>query len=487
MKHNNIKMKKLLITSSILLGFFLVITSCNKAEKNTPENEISKLSDKAIVDIATKAYVYGYPLILMDLTQKVGTNVEAPGIKQSSAPINQFGHYREFPDHNLTDVVKPNVDTYYSTVFFDLSKDAFVLSVPATERYYLLPMLDAYTNVFECPGTRTTGTTAQDFLVTGPFWEGEVPEGMNHIKSPTSLVWLLGRTQVNSKEDGATVVRAIQDGYKLVPQDAFGKAYTAPKGVVNEAYKSIVPVKTIEAMPIGTYFNELAALMVKNPPLEGDEAIINDMVKIGLIQGEPFSMDGFSDEVKTKLEAIPNAVDKNFKSIIASNDPNTLVNGWSKSYQMPNMGNYGTDYDFRALIAYVGLGANLSKDAVYPNTALDGDGNLLDSNSKYVVHFEKDEIPPANAFWSLTLYNDQNFLAENPINRFALGDRDDLKFNTDGSLDIYVQRENPGKDKDSNWLPAPAEGNFELTLRLYWPKEEALNGPWTPVPVQKVE
>ena len=206
-----------LITSSLLLGLLLVITSCSNAKKNKAENDISGLSDEEIVEIATKAYVYGYPLILMDLTRKVGTNVEAPGIKQSSAPINQFGHYREFPDHKLTDVVKPNVDTYYSTVFFDLSKEAFVLSVPATERYYLLPMLDAYTNVFASPGTRTTGTAAQDFLITKPFWEGEVPEGMTHIKSPTSLVWLLGRTQVNSKEDGATVVRVIQDGYKLVP------------------------------------------------------------------------------------------------------------------------------------------------------------------------------------------------------------------------------------------------------------------------------
>ena len=480
-------MKKLIITSSLLLGLLLAITSCANAKNNKAGIDISGLSDEEIVDIATKAYVYGYPLILMDLTRKVGTNVEAPGIKQSSAPINQFGHYREFPDHNLTDVVKPNVDTYYSTFFFDLSEEAFVLSVPATERYYLLPMLDAYTNVFESPGTRTTGTDAEDFLITGPFWEGEVPDGMTQIKAPTSLVWLLGRTQVNSKKDGATVVKAIQDGYKLVPLKSFGKAYTAPKGVVNEEYKSIVPVKTIEAMPISTFFNELAALMVKNPPLEGDDAIINDMAKIGIVAGKPFSMDGFSDAVKEKLKAIPNAVDKNFKSIIASQDPSTLINGWSKSYQMPNMGNYGKDYDFRALIAYVGLGANLSKDAVYPNTALDGDGNLLDAENKYVVHFEKDQIPPANAFWSLTVYNDQNFLAENPINRFALGDRDKLAYNADGSLDIYVQRENPGKAKYSNWLPTPAKGNFELTLRLYWPKEEVLDGTWTPVPVQKVQ
>ncbi len=480
-------MRKLAIASTLLAGLLFVFASCNNANENQNATDNPALTDEEIVDIATRAYVYGYPLILMDLTRKVATNVEAPGIKQSSAPINQFGHYREFPDHNLTDVVKPNVDTYYSTVFFDLSNEAFVLSVPETERYYLLPMLDAYTNVFESPGTRTTGTDARDFLISGPFWEGEVPEGMTHIKAPTSLVWLLGRTQVNNKEDGATVVKAIQDGFKLVPLNAYGKEYTAPKGEVNEEYKSIIPVKTIEAMPVSTFFNEMAELMVKNPPLDGDEAILNDMAKIGIVPGQPFSMDNFSDPVKEKLEAIPNDVDKNFKSIIASNDPSSLVNGWSKSYQMPNMGNYGTDYNFRALIAYVGLGANLRKDAIYPNTALDSDGNLLDSDSKYVLHFEKDQIPPANAFWSLTLYNDQNFLAENPINRFALGDRDNLTFNSDGSLDIYVQRENPGEDKFSNWLPAPANGNFELTLRLYWPKEEALNGEWVPVPVQKVE
>ena len=478
-------MKKLLTVILSTVALLLVALQFTFCKNNS--DAVKNLTDDEIVAIATKAYVYGYPLILMDLTRKVGTNVEAPGIKQNLAPINQFGHYREFPDHNLTDVVKPNVDTYYSTVFFDLSEEAFVLSVPATERYYLLPMLDAYTNVFESPGTRTTGTDAEDFLITGPFWEGEVPEGMTHIKSPTSLVWLLGRTQVNSTEDGATVVKAIQDGYKLVPLNSFGKEYTAPKGVVNEEYQSIVPVKTIEAMPISTYFSELAALMIKNPPLEGDEAIINDMAKIGIVASEPFSMDSFSDAIKTKLETIPNAVDKNFKSIVASQDPGTLINGWGKAYQAPNMGNYGTDYNFRALVAYVGLGANLPEDAVYPNTALDGDGNLLDSDSKYVVHLEKDQLPPVNAFWSLTVYNNQNFLAENSINRFALGDRDKLVYNADGSLDIYVQRENPGKAKYSNWLPAPAEGNFELTLRLYWPKEEVLNGTWAPPAVKMVK
>jgi hypothetical protein len=477
-------MKKLLTAMLSIVALLFIVLQFTTCKNNS--DAVKNLTDEEIVDIATKAYVYGYPLILMDLTQKVATNVEAP-TDNGYAPLNQMGHYRSFPDDKFTAVVKPNVDTYYSISWLDLKQEPIVLSVPATDRYYLLPMLDAYTNVFSVPGPRTTGTDAENFLISGPFWNGDTPEGMTLIQSPTNLVWIVGRTQVNSKEDGATVVKAIQDGYKLVPLNSFGKAYTAPKGVVNEANKSIVPVKDIEAMSISTFFNELAALMVNNPPLEGDEAIINDIAKIGIVAGETFGMDGFSDAVKTKLEAIPNAVDKNFKSIIASSDPSTLVNGWAKSYQLPNMGNYGTDYDFRALIAYVGLGANLPQDAVYPNTALDGDGNLLDSDSKYVLHFEKEQIPPVNAFWSLTVYNDHNFLAENPINRFALGDRDDLTFNKDGSLDIYIQRENPGKAKYSNWLPAPAKGNFELTLRLYWPKEEVMNKTWVPPAVKIVK
>lgn len=484
-------MKKLnsisIITSSLILGLLFVITSCNNANKNNPEQEVAQLSDEEIMSIASKAYIYGYPTILLDLTKKVGTNVEAPGIEKSYAPINQFGHFREFPDHNFTGVVKPNVDTYYSIVWFDLSKEAFVLGVPETDRYYLLPMLDAYSNVFSVPGTRTTGTEAQEFLVTGPFWEGKVPEGMTLIQSPTSLVWLLGRTQVNSKEDGATVVKEIQDGFTLVPLSSYGKDYIQPKGKVVEAYKSIVPVKDIDAMPIATYFNELAHLMVNNPPLKEDEGIVKEMAKIGIVAGQPFSMDNFSEEVQAKLMSIPATTDQTFKSIVASQDPSTLVNGWGKAYQTPIFGDYGTDYNFRALIAYVGLGANLRKDAVYPNTTLDGEGNLLDAQNKYVLHFEKEQLPPVDAFWSLTMYNDKNFLAENPINRYALGDRDELSYNEDGSLDVYVQRESPGEAKESNWLPTPETGNFELTLRLYLPKKEVLNGTWLPVPVQKVK
>ena len=463
---------------SLLVGLLIMITSCTNQEQSKSEDEI--------VAIAAKAYVYGYPMVLMDLTQKVGTNVEAP-TDYSYAPVNQIGHFRQFPDDKFTAVVKPNVDTYYTIAWLDLKQEPIVLTVPATERYYLLPILDAYSNVFSVPGTRTTGTGANNFLIAGPFWKGDTPEGMSLIKAPTSLAWILGRIQVNSPEDGATMVKEIQDGYKLVPLKEFEKDYVAPKGTVSDEHTKIVPVKDIETMSIKEYFTLMAMLMVDNPTATIDSTLVGEMASIGIVPGDVFNTEAFSQELMDKLNAIPKKVDESFKQTVASKDPNQLVNGWSTSYNMEGMGNYGTDYDFRALIAYVGLGANLRQDAVYPNTALDMEGNLLDASNKYIIHFEKNAIPPVNAFWSLTVYDSRNLLAANPINRFALGDRDNLKYNADGSLNIFIQKENPGVDKESNWLPAPEEGNFELTLRLYWPKQEVLNGEWKPAPVKKVQ
>ncbi len=445
------------------------------------------MTDDEIVAIASKAYVYGYPLVIMDLTEKVGANVPAVIVGKSAAPINQIGHASEFPDDKFTDVVKPNVDTYYSISWLDLKDEPMVLTVPATDRYYLLPMLDAYSNVFTSPGTRTTGTEAHTFLIAGPKWNGEVPEGMELIKAPTAMVWIIGRVQVNSPEDGATTVKAIQDEIKLVPLKEFGNAdYVALKSTVVEEYSKIVPVKDVAAMSAKAFFTRMSELMVENPAFEADSAIVKEMATIGIEPGKEFDTSGFSDELIARLDSIPQKMVGAFKKVMTG--AGGKVNGWSTStITNPALGNFGTDYNYRALIALYGLGANLQADAAYPNTALDSDGNQLTSENKYVLHFSKDEIPPVNAFWSLTMYNDKNFLAANPIHRFAIGDRTEgLKYNNDGSLDIYIQKENPGKDKESNWLPAPQSGTFELTMRLYWPKETVFDGTWNPAPVKKV-
>jgi hypothetical protein len=469
-------MKKLTINSLLIVVLFC--TAC----VNSGQKEIS---DNKVIEIATKAYVFGYPMILMDYTQKVSTNYEKP--TGMFAPINQLGHFRVFPDDKFTAVVKPNVDTYYSAAWFDLKAEPIVFTIPATDRYYLLPLYDAYSNVCFVPGPRTTGTSAHTFLLTGPHWKGDVPEGMEQVKTPTNAVWLVGRTQVNSAEDGATIVAAFQDGMSLVPLSKYDTDYTAPLVKVNKEYKKIVPVENTRALSTEEYFNKLAELMVDNPPAKADAPLIKKMESIGIVAGQKFSMDDFFPELRKKLNAIPELAHQNWmdKASGKKDAGVPIVNRWMVARDV--MGVYGTNYEHRAFIAFIGLGANLPEDAVYPTTALDSDGNLIEGQNKYILHFAKEEIPPVNAFWSLTAYNSKDFLVANAINRFAIGDRDDLKFNEDGSLDIYIQNTDPGGDKTSNWLPSTQEGPTTLTLRLYWPKESALDGTWIVPGVKKVK
>ena len=471
-------MQKLTFTNLLLLVSFLFIFSCQSdtTTVSTPEGEKEISTDELLKTIGG-SYVFGYPLVLMDLTKKVSTNIETPHPTRPIAPVNQLGHFRSFPDHTLTAIVKPNVDTYYSIAWFDLEKEPQVLSMPATERYYLLPMYDAYSNIFASPGTRTTGKAAQILLIAGPTWKGETPEGMTLIKSPTQMAWLLGRIQVNSAEDGATTVKSIQDQMSLVPLSEFGNEnYTPPSGIVKAENKSIIPVKTIRELDVKTYLNRLSELMVKNPPAAADTAMLEKMAKIGFVPGQPFDVSTDNFILKTKLSKLPDFIHKKMETRRSEPDRTLLNNGWMMVTE--GIGTYGTDYLRRAYIDFIGLGALIPEDAVYPNCSFDKNGNRLDARKKYTIHFDANQIPPVNAFWSLTAYNEDEFLVKNELNRFALGDRDDLKFNADGSLDLYIQSEKPNEDRMKNWLPIPKAGSFYLTLRLYWPKQEVLDGKW---------
>ncbi|VAX17388.1 hypothetical protein MNBD_IGNAVI01-1193 [hydrothermal vent metagenome] len=472
-------MKKIITGSLIIVLVALMSTACSNSNNNG-------ISDKKIVEIATKAYVFGYPMILMDYTKKVATNVETP-TTNGYAPVNQLGHFRMFPNDKFTAVVKPNVDTYYSNAWFDLRTEPIVFTVPATETYYLLPLYDAYSNVFAVPGPRTTGTGAHTFLLTSPFWKGDVPEGMEQIKAPTNTVWLVGRTQVNSAEDGATVVRAFQDGMKVDLLSKYGTDYQPPLGKVSAEKSKIVPVDDTRKLSFEDYINKMLQLMVDNPPAKADAPLIKDMESIGMKVGEKFSTEGLSPELVKELNEIPEAAHQNWidKSTGKKDAGVPIVNNWL--FATKNMGTYGTDYEQRAFVAFIGLGANLPADAVYPSTSRDSEGNPTVGTNKYVLHFDKDGIPPVNAFWSLTAYNSKDFLVKNPINRFAIGDRDKLKFNKDGSLDIYIQNSDPGRDKTANWLPSTQEGLTNLTLRIYWPKESVLDGTWEVPGIKKVD
>ena len=465
---------------ALCLALSIVLTSCqNNRAKHAA---ITGTPDTAAVNIAEKAFVFGLPLALMDITRRKLTNYETPS--QNGSPINQFVNKHTFPDYTFRDVVRPNADTYYSVAFLDLSKEALVLSLPATNgRYYMMPMLDAWSNVFSSSGSRTTGDKAGDYLITGPGWNGSVPTGIKEqIKAPTDMVWILGRIQCNGKQDGEKVVIPLQNRLKLTPLSAWGKKYTAPKGRIDAGVPKEDPNAVVRNMPIDDFFNYINGLMVKNPPKPEDKAVMDMFAKIGVAQGAKFDIGKWDTATQAAMRKIPEMVYAVFNKEMTK--PKKLFDGWH--ILIKGMGSYGTDYRMRAMVADMGLGANLPQDAIYPSNSLDLSGKPYNGANRYRIHFAKGQTPPVNGFWSLTMYDQKGYFIENPINIYAIGHGAPFNYNADGSLDIYIQHDSPGKDKKNNWLPAPL-GDFNVMIRTYWPKESLLNGTWTPPAITMVK
>ena len=430
---------------------------------------------------ATDAYVFGYPLVTMEMTRRVITNVVEP--KGTRGPMGHLIRLREYPNAAFRDVTAPNADTLYTTSFFDVGKEPYVLSVPDMKgRYFLLPMLDGWTNVFQVPGKRTTGTEAQTYAITGPGWSGTLPDGVKEYKSPTDIVWLLGRIYCTGTPEDYAEVHQLQDEFKLVPLSAYGKDYTPPPGKVDPSIDMKTAVRDqVNRMNAVEYFTLLAELMKANPPQHADRPALERFEKIGLVAGQDF------DPSKLKGDAVDLIPKVGFDRIMLQfkiNKEMKEINGWGFTTKT---GIYGTDYLMRALITAIGLGANRPQDAVYPTSQKNEHGKAYDGSKKYVVHFEKGEVPPVSGFWSLTMYDENFFFVDNPLNRYSISPRQDLKMNDDGSLDLLLQHESPGADKENNWLPAPA-GKFVLMLRLYWPNENdpsILDGTWVIPPVEE--
>jgi hypothetical protein len=430
-------------------------------------------------EVGVEAYIFLYPLVLMELTRRQMTNLPV-GTKPGFGPTGEFIHVREFPPADFRAVVRPNFDTLYSVAWLDLTGEPMVVSAPDTDgRYYLLPMLDMWTDAFAVPGQRTTGTQAADYMVVAAGWQGEAPDGVEVIQAPTPYVWVIGRTQTNGPSD-YEAVHAVQDGFVITPLSRWGQG---PEPVTPHTDPSVDmetdPLEQVNTMAAREYFGLAAELMKLHPPHLTDWSTIARMRRIGLRAGDSFAYDTLDDGVQQALESAPaealNLMKATFPGLAK------VVNGWQMNTD--TIGVYGDFYLKRAIVSMMGLGANPVADAVYPINVADGDGQPLQGERDYVMHFEADEMPPVGAFWSVTMYDAEGYQVANEINRFAIGDRDDLAYGDDGSLDIYIQHKNPGPDREPNWLPAPV-GPLGITMRLYAPAPEALDGRWNPPPIR---
>ncbi|MBV7484690.1 DUF1254 domain-containing protein [Bordetella sp. BOR01] len=477
----------------------------------------SAVTAEELQDIAVDAYLYAYPLVLMEATRRASTQVQTS--LAGKAPMNQFGHRTVFPDPGVTDVAWPSTDMLYSSLWYDVSRQPLIVRVPASGgRYYALSLLDMWTDEFASRGTRTTGNGEQTFAIVGPHWKGTAPIGADVVRSPTDMGWLIARIQTGgAAEYGA--VNQFQAGMTaspmavppppptpitpqrrgaakpaVWPQNQASPGYTPMGGASAMAPAPLRPASSITwdtqgspgqqvaAMDPATFFTVFAELLHANPPHANDNAILSRMHRIGLVGGpQPFSYSRLDPVVQQALADARPVAGRRIADTVGQ--LGTPMNGWG--IVRHGIGTYGTDYTRRAAIAYAGLGATTPQDALYPVTTIDDDGELLRSDEDYVLHFDKGQLPPVNASWSLILYNANHGLAPNRIGRYALRSTDPLRYNADGSLDIYIQRDDPGPGKASNWLPAPDQGNFMLNMRLYWPKDIALDGHWAPPPVKE--
>jgi hypothetical protein len=452
----------------------------NSTVANETNSNIS-ISQEAY-DIGLDAYIYFYPLVTMDVTRRQMTNIEAGKI-EGRGPMNTFSNARTFPPADFRTVVRPNFDTLYSTAWLNLTGGPVIVSVPDTKgRYYLLQMLDMWTDTFDSPGKRTTGTKAGNFAIVPQCWNGTLPAGVERIDSPTPYVWIIGRTQTNGTSD-YEAVHKIQDGYEITPLSQWGKQPQPVNASIDpNVDMNTPPLRQVNSMPASAFFSYAAELMKVDPPHVTDQSIIARMKRIGIEPGKSLDFNKLDPAVQQALNKAAADGLKEMDSeapLIAK-----VVNGWQMNTEP--IGVYGNDYLKRAIIAMLGLGANPPEDAIYPALLSDADGRPLNGNNSYMLHFNKSELPPVDAFWSITMYDAEGFQAANSINRFAIGDLNNLTYNKDGSLDIYIQDGSPGLDRESNWLPSP-RGPISILMRMYSPREEALDGTWVPPPLKRVQ
>lgn len=442
----------------------------------------SKAKEAVAFVVGLEEYVYGYPLVMMDVTREVLTATSTSG--QYSAPINQFGRIRTYVDPDFKNVVRISVNSLWSHGFIDLDEGPWIVSTPDMDgRYIVVQGLNMWTDDFMSAGTRTNGGKAANYLIAGPKWNGTAPKDVDQVfHCTTRYAWVLVQMSAASPAD-FDAIHAKQDQLKMTPLSAWGTNYTPPANVpVNpQVDLTTTPFEQVKLMSGEVFFDRLAKVLADNPPYPADRRMIELLKKLGVEPGKPFDVTKLDPAILKGVNLAPFEVYKLFDE-----GPYTMkdVNGW---INMLDIGAYGTDYQTRAYVAFMGLGALSKEDAVYPTAFVDSTGTALDGTHNYVMHFNKGEFPPSKVnVWSISQYRG-NFYVKNSLNRYGILSSMPLKYNPDGSLDVYLQRFSPGAEKESNWLPIPPSGMFNLTVRSYQPEQSLLDGSYKLPPITKVQ
>jgi hypothetical protein len=450
--------------------FGLAAPACAQAKKHPTTPDDAKA--KQAYALGIQAYIWGYPMVVMqksrDAMTKGGDVPVTPEQFNKSgllfAPVNQVANAWGMLGPKFSAVQSANSDTQYSVTWFDSTAEPYVLHLPdAKGRYYTFQFIDAYTNNFHYASTRTMGSQEQAYALVAPGWKGKLPANVTRVDCPTPTGFIVGRWFVASEKDVAAV-NAIQKQVTMTPLSSYGKAYTPPKVKVVSAKKYTGDLG---------FFEQLGDTLVINGAPAVDAGLLGLLKNIGLTTDHGFDSSALSDgEKKSLAQAV-----KDGEGILAAKSASMGkdVNGWQLSPVLDEY--FGTSYLFRAAIGYQAMFVNTPIEAYYPSVFKDTDGKVLDGSAgNYTITFPKGKTPPADAFWSVTMYDaKKRLMVENSLNRYKIGSADKLEAGADGSTTLYIQADSPGKDKESNWLPAPKEP-FYMLMRMYLPKIEVLNG-----------
>lgn len=425
--------------------------------------------------IAKEAYLYAYPLV--DSYRVQHTYFVDRQHPEHKGPWNQIHHVARVYTPADRTIQTPNSDTPFSFIGMDLRAEPLVLTVPRIEggRYFSIQLIDAYTFNFDYIGSRTTGNAGGRFLVAGPDWKGEVPKGIDKVfRSETSLAYAQYRTQLFNPDD-IDEVKRVQAGYKVQPLSEF-LGRSAPRAA--PAIEFVKPLAPAVQRSSPEVFDVLNFLLQFCPPHPSETALMARFARIGIGAGKRFDVANLPPEIRTALgQGIADAWAEfaQFKRTKADTGEVTSGDVFGTREYLRN------NHLYRFAAAVIGIYGNSREEAMYPYYGIDSEKQPLSGAKRYTLRFAPGELPPVNAFWSVTMYEmPQSLLYANPLDRYLINSPmlPQLQRDADGGLTLIVQHESPGREKESNWLPAP-KGPFILNLRLYWPKQAAIDGTWT--------